>query len=165
VKIITAALIVTAFAAVAHAEKPTDMSKITAGQKWVSSLLDPKAVAPTKATPVDYVVYASASKLCRGLDKGTAKDDKALAKLKACLVDTFDDLAQGHAEAEWSEVPANSVAKQFAKKYVPIITTGAKGKTVVAGHFDVADNDVWIYVALDDKQQVHAVWTLINATD
>ncbi|HEY4176385.1 MAG TPA: hypothetical protein VGM90_06120 [Kofleriaceae bacterium] len=161
-KIIAAALVVASFATVARADEDDgfDTPKALAGKAWVMTVLKKDAAvdAPTKDKPLDYVVVGSA-KECKSVKQGAAKDDKAFAKLRTCLIADFK--ANGGTEGQWMEIrpkQLDDVISELPRKYAKVLKAQAKDSTIVEGHFSGDGVNTDIFLALDASNHPHALW-------
>ncbi|HVV85304.1 MAG TPA: hypothetical protein VHE35_19715 [Kofleriaceae bacterium] len=142
-------------------EPKVDTPKAKAGEAWMGGMLAPggSVAAPSKDKPLDYVT-ANGTKSCRALKQGTAKDIKALMKLKTCVVDSYK--AANHGDpipGQWMELTdPNQAVSAFPAKYARKLKAQAKGSTIVEGHYSGDGLNFDVYLALDGDDNVHAIW-------
>lgn len=155
--------IVTAPALADPGDPQFETPRAKAGEVWMTAMLAPggAVAAPSKDKPLDYVA-ANRTKSCKAMKSGTAKDVKAVLKLKTCVVDSYKAAAGKESiKGQWAEYPADgiaAVASAFPASFAKQIQAQAKGSTVVEGHYSGNGLNFDAYLAMDADNHVHAIW-------
>ncbi len=166
-KLFTAALIATTWFGLATAradddEPLTDTAATKAGERWMTAMLAPggAVAAPSKEQPLDYVT-SNKTKSCKALKAGAAKDFKAAAKLKTCVVDSYKRATKDKIPGQWFELRAadlDGAVARFPAKNGKALRAQAKDSTIVTGHDSGDGLNFDVYLSLDAKNHVHALW-------
>lgn len=138
---------------------PTDTPATRAGEAWLKAMLAPggSVAAPSKDRPLDYLVD-NGQKSCKALRSGTAKDFKALAKLKKCVTDSYKAIGEVGV-VQWFQLPsAATVQAVFPPKLGKRIKALAQGATIVEGRHTGDGLDMDVYLALDADSHVRAIF-------